>query len=71
MARYIREQHGGVTTPGIELPPYIPPTPQELARRRELLDEADQIRTAIGPLGFSSVEIIRHSRETTERGSTE
>lgn len=38
-------------------------TPQEGERRRALADEADRIRAAFGPLGFSVVNLIREFRD--------
>ncbi len=50
--------------PRIVVPTYIPPTPEELTRRRALGKEADRIRGKIGPLRFSLTDLIREDRES-------
>lgn len=42
----------------IQLPPRIPATPEELARRRALFDEIDRIRESIGPIDISVDDLI-------------
>jgi hypothetical protein len=37
-------------------------TPEELARRRELIDEMTALRDEIGPIGISTDELIRQVR---------
>lgn len=46
------------------LPPYVPPTPEDLERRRALEDEVKKLREKIGPLDFSLTDLIREDRET-------
>lgn len=50
--------------PRLVLPPYNPPTPEELERRRALGAEARKLREKIGPLSFSLTDLIREDRET-------
>ncbi len=49
--------------PRIVLPPYRPPTPEQLERRRVLGEESRKLRKEIGPLGFSLTDLIREDRE--------
>jgi len=39
------------------------PTPEALARRRELSARMDDLRATMQPLGFSVVDIIREARD--------
>ena len=50
--------------PKFVLPPYVPPTPEQLEKRRLLGEEATRPREEIGPLDFSLTELIREDRET-------
>ncbi len=50
--------------PRLVLPPYKPPTHQELERRQLLGEKADEVREKIGPLGFSLSDLIREDRES-------
>lgn len=54
------EEHDAapVTYPAIDIPPIVPPTPEELARRRALFDEIARIRERIGPIGTNAVDLI-------------
>lgn len=53
----------GRELPIIILPPYHPPTAEELERRRALGERARAIRKRIGPLGFSVIDLIREDRD--------
>lgn len=44
--------------PRIEIPPIAPATSEELARRKALFDEIDQLRESIGPIGMSVDDLI-------------
>ncbi|TAK32081.1 MAG: hypothetical protein EPO21_15755 [Chloroflexota bacterium] len=46
------------------LPPYVPPTPEDLERRRALEKEVKKLREKIGPLDFSLTDLIREDRES-------
>jgi hypothetical protein len=46
------------THPKIHIPPIVPATPEELARRRALFAEIDRIREQIGPIGMNVVDLI-------------
>ena len=50
--------------PKFVLPPYVPPSPEQLEKRRQLGEEATRLREEIGPLDFSLTELIREDRET-------
>lgn len=49
--------------PKISLPPYVPPTPEEIARRKALEAEVDRLREAIGVVTRDVAEWIREDRE--------
>ncbi|MGH2557549.1 MAG: hypothetical protein ACRDJH_00680 [Thermomicrobiales bacterium] len=46
----------------IELPPEVPITEEEIARRRVLYDEAMALRAEMRPLGISTAELIHQVR---------
>lgn len=60
MKHHNPEEHDAapITYPAIGFPSIVPPTPEELARRRGLFDEIARIREHIGPIGTSAVELI-------------
>jgi hypothetical protein len=45
------------------------PTPEVLARRRELAARADALRTSMTPLDISVVDIIRQARDEVDDAS--
>lgn len=49
--------------PPINIPPYVPASPEEIARRQALAERADRIRKQLGPLGYSVVDLIREMRD--------
>ena len=52
-------QHGhAVTERRIPIPPIARATPEELARRREVIAEIHRIREEIGPIGMNAVDLI-------------
>lgn len=53
------------TAAKIKLPPYKPPTPEELIRRQKLGEEILRLREEMGPIGRSVTELIREGREDT------
>ena len=50
------------TTPKIKIPPYVPPTPEQVEKRRRAIDEILRLRHEIGPIGISVTEWIREDR---------
>jgi hypothetical protein len=46
----------------IELPPEVPVTEEEIARRRVLYDEAMALRAEMRPLGISTADLIHQVR---------
>jgi hypothetical protein len=51
------------TLPRISIPPIIPPTPEEIERRRALVAKVLALREEIGPIGVSTAELSRQVRE--------
>ena len=49
------------------LPYRRPPTPEEMERRRKIVDEILARRDARPPLGISTIELVRQSRRELER----
>jgi hypothetical protein len=49
--------------PPLTIPPYVPASAEEIARRQALAEQADRIREQLGPLGYSVVDIIREFRD--------
>ena len=52
------------TIPPIDLPPYRPPTPEELAARRQIMARANRLREKVGRLPYSLTEWIHQERES-------
>lgn len=50
----------------IELPPHVPASPEEIARRKALGKEADRLREAIGPFEMGAAALIRKMRHAGE-----
>ena len=50
------------TLPNVELPPYVQPTTEELARRKRLIEEAKRLRDEAGPMGISTDDLIHLAR---------
>lgn len=46
--------------PRLNLPPYHPPSPEEIERRRKLFDDTMKLREKIGPIGLSVEELLSH-----------
>jgi hypothetical protein len=55
------------TLPRITVPPIIPPTPEEIERRRALVAKVLALREEIGPIGISTADLIRQVREEEDR----
>ncbi|MBI4494962.1 MAG: hypothetical protein HY690_19485 [Chloroflexi bacterium] len=53
-----------VKAPQILLPPYKPPTPEELERRQRAAEEILRLRSEIGPVGRSVTELVRQDRDS-------
>ena len=51
-----------VTPPKIKIPEYVPPTKEELARRKRLVEEADRIRAEIGPIDIRTDDLLHLAR---------
>jgi hypothetical protein len=51
------------TLPRITIPPSVPPSPEEIERRRALAAKVLALREEIGPIGISTAELIRQVRE--------
>ncbi len=47
----------------VVLPPYVPPTPEELARRKEAGRRMDAFREALGTVPFKVSDLIREGRD--------
>lgn len=54
----------------VVIPPYVPPTPEELERSREAFAEITKLRDRIGPIGMSVTELIRMDRGWPEEDET-
>jgi hypothetical protein len=54
--------------PKIDLPPIVPPTPEELARRRKLFAEVMRLREEMGPLGLTIEELLAEDEDDEARG---
>ena len=57
-------RHLGARLPRIILPPYNPPTPENLERRQNAAKEILRMRSEIGPLGRSVTDLIREDRDS-------
>ena len=55
----------------IDLGPSLRPSPEEIARRKALGEEARKLREEIGPIGISVTDLIRELREGEEYGEDE
>jgi hypothetical protein len=55
------------TLPKLELAPYVPPSVQELASRKRLIDEARRLRDESEPLDISTDDLIHIARAETGR----
>lgn len=51
--------------PAIKIPPFVPPTPEEIARQEALSKEAERLRLAIGDIGIGAAALIRQIRDAT------
>lgn len=60
MSQRNHDHHDDSTTtlPRIVIPPVVPVTPEEIERRRVLIQEIDRIRESIGPIGIDAAELI-------------
>jgi hypothetical protein len=55
------------TLPKLELAPYVPPSAQELARRKRLIDEARRLRDESEPLDIPTDDLIHLARAEAGR----
>jgi hypothetical protein len=51
------------TLSSIEIPPSVPTTPEEIARRRAHFARVMALREEIGPIGISTDELVHAARE--------
>ena len=58
-----RSGSDAATLPRIALPPLVPPTCEEIERRRILYERVRRRRAEIGPIGIRSDELIHQARE--------
>lgn len=56
------KEPAGRRAPAVYIPPPRIPTPEELARRREVIERITKRRESMPPLGMTSVELIREAR---------
>ena len=54
---------GIVAPPKIDVPPSLPPTPEEIARRRAHFAKMMEHREAIGPIDIPTDELVRAARQ--------
>jgi hypothetical protein len=54
------------TLPPIEIPPFEPPTEEELARRTVLFEQARRLREEIGPIDIAADELLYLARSEAE-----
>lgn len=57
-------RHVRAKLPRIIVSPYIPPTPEELERRKKAAEEILRVRAEIGPIGRSVTDLIREDRDS-------
>jgi hypothetical protein len=50
-----------------DIPPAVPATPAELARRREVIQRILRRRERVGPIGIRADDLLHESRAETER----
>lgn len=55
-----------VTTERVDIPPIEPPSAEEIRRRQALYAEAIRLQELTGPIGISTSELIRMSREDAD-----
>ncbi|MEA2584219.1 MAG: hypothetical protein QOF33_2304 [Thermomicrobiales bacterium] len=64
--RYQGADSIATTLPKIKLPPIPAPTPEELERRREVVDRILALRDKIGPIGISTSNVSREVRDEAD-----
>jgi hypothetical protein len=57
-----------ITLSSIEVPPSVPPTPEEIARRQAHFVTVMALREEIGPIGISTDELVHAAREDLNDG---
>jgi excisionase family DNA binding protein len=57
------------TSTSFRLPYRWPPTPEDIARRTEIIERMLAIRTRMKPLGMTTAELVREGRDELERRS--
>ena len=68
LAEFVRPQgvEGAMTPEQLRDKIFAPPSPEELARRRDVLAEMDRLREKIGPIGISTATLVRVARRQDE-----
>ena len=68
LAEFVRPQgvEGAMTPEQLRDKILAPPSPEELARRRDVLAEMDRLREEIGPIGISTATLVRVARRQDE-----
>lgn len=63
-----RETRRGPHTlkPRVEIPPYVPATPEEIARRRALAEEVDRLRETMPIVARDAADLVREDRDEHE-----
>jgi hypothetical protein len=61
-----RDDNDILTLPRIPIPDYVPPTEEELKRRREVIAKIDRLREKIGPIGIRADQLKHQSRAEAE-----
>ncbi len=57
-------RHVRAKLPRIIIPPYSPPTLEELERRKKAAEEILRVRAEIGPIGRSVADLIGEDRDS-------
>ena len=55
-----------VKTWKIELPEYVPPTAEQLARWKKLAEDIDRLRAEIGPIDIRTDDLLHMARTESE-----
>lgn len=68
MAQRKNDDHRGGTLslPRIETPPFVPPTPEELERRRIIVERIIERHDRLGPIGIRADEWLHEAEAESE-----
>lgn len=53
--------------PGVRLPHWWPPVPEDIARRAKIIEEMLAVRARMKPLGMSTAQLVRQGRDELDR----